>query len=98
MADPIPETTVVPISAAVAGAMDEGMGRDDDNAPSAREQDRRGDGPAATRPNGSVEPVLAVPTQPDAQPQDGQQPFRLRDIRVGNKDGRGFQITRIYAV
>jgi len=98
MADLIPETTVVPISAAVAGAMDEGMGRDDDKAPSAREQDRRGDGPAAARPNGSVEPVLAVPTQPDAQPQDGQQPFRLRDIRVGNKDGRGFQITRIYAV
>jgi hypothetical protein len=97
MADPIPETTVVPISAAMAGAMNDSVHMDDE-APSVREQVRRVDSPAASMPNGSAEPVLAVPTQPDAQPQDGQQPFKLRDIQVGNKDGRGFQITRIYAV
>jgi hypothetical protein len=45
MADPIPETTVVPISAAVAGALNDGL-HTDDEAPSAREQDRREDGPA----------------------------------------------------
>jgi hypothetical protein len=33
-----------------------------------------------------------------AQSQDGQQPLRLRDIRVGNKDGRGLLITQIYAI
>ena len=96
MPDLIPETTVVPISAAVAGAMNDGGGTDHDKA--LREQDRRGDSAAASKPNSDAEPAPVIPPQSDAQPQDGQQPFRLRDIRVGNKDGRGFQITRIYAV
>ena len=98
MADPIPETTVVPISAAVAGAMNEGAGPDDAKAPSACEQDGRGDGPAAARPNGGVEPARAVPPHPDAQKDEAPQAFTLKDIKVGIKDGRGFQITRIYAV
>ncbi len=37
------------------------------------------------------------PWQPGVQPRDGQQPLRVRDIRVGNKDGRGLRITHIYA-
>jgi hypothetical protein len=90
MADPISEMTVVPISAAVAGTLNDGV-RPDDEAPSAREQDPKGDGPATARPKGSVEPVPTAPTQADALLQDGQQPIRLKDIKVGIKDGRGFQ-------
>jgi hypothetical protein len=97
MADPIPETTVVPISAAVAGAMNDGV-RANDEAPSTLEQDRKGDGPAAARSNGDVEPARVVPPHPDAQKDEAPQAFTLKDIKVGIKDGRGFQITRIYAV
>ena len=53
------DTTVVPITPAVAEAIDEA-------APPAR-------GP------------------------DGHHPFRLKDVRVGNKDGRGVPVTYIYA-
>jgi hypothetical protein len=98
MADPIAETTVVPITAAVAGAMNEGAPTDDNEASSAHEQDRTGDGPAAASPKGDVEPAPAVLPQPDAQKEQGPQSLTLKDVNVGNKDGRGFQITRIYAV
>jgi hypothetical protein len=97
MPDLKPEPTVVPISTAVAGAMNEGV-RGDDEAPSAHEHDPTSARNASSKPSGDVEPAPAVPPQADAQPQDGQQPFRLRDIRVGSKDGRGLPITRIYAV
>ena len=46
--------------------------------------------------NRDAQAIPAVPRQPDAQPQTGQQPFTLRDIRVGSKDGRGVPITQIY--
>jgi len=97
MADPIPETTVVPISAAVAGAMNDSI-RPHDDAPSVREQDRRGDRPAASKPDGDAEPASAIPPRPDAPKEEAPQAFTLKDIKVGIKDGRGFQITRIYAV
>ena len=96
MADAISEPTIVPISPAVAEAMNEGV-RKDEEAPSAREQDPTTDqipGSNASRDAGAA---AAVAWQPDAQPKDGQQPFTLRDIRVGNKDGRGVSITQIYA-
>jgi hypothetical protein len=63
----------------------------DDGAPSTRGKDQK------TASQGS-EPVRAIPRQADAQGQDRQQPFRLGDIRVGNKDGRGIPITQIYAL
>jgi hypothetical protein len=96
MAEPISEPTIVPISPAVAEAMNEGV-HEDEEAPSAREQD-----PTASQDRGlkaarDAEIAAAVPRQPDAQPKDGQPPFTLRDIRVGNKDRRGVPITQIYA-
>ena len=45
-----------------------------------------------------MEPQGDGPQKPDSQPADPQQPFRLNDIQVGNKDGRGLSITHIYAV
>jgi hypothetical protein len=45
-----------------------------------------------------VVPISTAVVQPDAQPQTSQQPVRLKDIRVGNKDGRGVPVTQIYAV
>jgi hypothetical protein len=96
MADPISETTVVPISPAVAEAMHEGV-LEDHQTPSAREQALTEDQAADPRLNQHSEPTRAVAQQPAAQLPDGQQPFRLRDIQVGNKDGRGLPITYIYA-
>src|SRR6266850_6451227 len=46
----------------------------------------------------AVEPAPAVPPQPDTQKKESPQALTLKDIKVGNKDGRGFEITRIYAV
>src|SRR3984893_2168582 len=96
MADAISEPTIVPISPAVAEAMNEGV-RKDEEAPSAREQDPTTGQSPDSKASRDAEAAAAVPRQPDAQPKDGQQPFTLRDIRVGNKDGRGVPITQIYA-
>src|SRR6266446_4797431 len=87
MADPLSEPTVVPISPAVAGALN-------DAAPSAHEQSPTTDHNAGSKTSRDVE----NPWQPGVQPRDGQQPLRVRDIRVGNKDGRGLPITHIYAM
>ena len=85
MADPISEPTIVPISPAVAEAMNEGVHKDEE-APSAGEQDSPG-----SKASRDAEAAARVSRQPDAQPKDGQPPFTLRDIRVGNKDmGAGF--------
>ncbi len=96
MADTISEPTIIPISPAVAEAMNEGV-HTDEEAHSVREQD-----PTSGRPGSKAsrdaEAAPVAPPQPDAQPKDGQQPFTLRDIRVGDKDGRGVPITQIYAV
>jgi hypothetical protein len=97
MADPISDPTIVPISPAVAEALNEGA-RKDDEAPSAREEDPTPGQRPGSNDSGDAEPAAAaVPRQPGAQPKDGQQPFTLADIRVGNKDGRGVPITQIYA-
>src|SRR5262249_20528520 len=97
MADPISEPTIVPISSAVAEAMNEGVHKDEE-APSARAEDRTTDQSPGSKASRDAEAAAVIPRQLDAQPQDGQQPFTLRDIRVGNKDGRGASITQIYAV
>jgi hypothetical protein len=76
--------------------MNEGA-RKDDEAPSAREQDPMTGQSPGSKASRDAEAAAAVPPQPDAQPKDGQQAFTLRDIRVGNKDGRGVPITQIYA-
>ena len=94
MAEQTSEMTVVPISPAVAGVMSQD-GQEAGAAPSAREQD-----PAIAQNDGaktSRDENTAAPGQPGAQPQDGEQPLKLRDIRVGNRDGRGIPITYIYA-
>jgi hypothetical protein len=97
MADPIiSEPTIVPISPAVAEAMNEAA-RKDDEAPSAREQDPMTGQRPGSKASRDAEAAAAVNPQPDAQPKDSQQAFTLRDIRVGNKDGRGVPITQIYA-
>jgi hypothetical protein len=90
------------IKSAVAGVMNGGVagvingGFKRKKAPSARERGQTAEaGLKASRPS---EPAPAVSRQPDSQFQTGQQPFTLADIRVGKKDGRGFEITRIYAV
>ena len=96
MAESISEPTIVPISSAVAEAINEGVHKDEE-APSAREQDPTVSQDGGLKAARDAETAAAVPRQPDAQPKDGQQPFTLRDIRVGNKDGRGVSITQIYA-
>jgi hypothetical protein len=88
MADP--EPTVVPISPAVAEVMD-GEARRDNMAPSERQQDPTIDQNAGSQMSRNVGNASAT------RPQDGQQPRKLRDIRVGNKDGRDLLITHIYA-
>ena len=96
MAESISEPTIVPISSAVAEAINEGVHKDEE-APSAREQDPTVSQDGGLKAARDAEAASAVPRQPDAQPRDGQPPFTLRDIRVGNKDGRGVSITQIYA-
>src|SRR5215471_4247488 len=94
MPDSLSEPTIVPISPAVAEAIAEGIHKDGE-APSASEQDSAADRRAGSKASQDSEPVPAVPPQVNAQ--DRQQPFRLGDIRVGNKDRRGIAITHIYA-
>jgi hypothetical protein len=96
MAEPISEPTIVPISPAVAEAMNEGVHKDEE-APSAREQDQTAGQNRSLKAARDAETAAAVPPQPDSQPKDGQRPFTLRDIRIGNNDGRGVPITQIYA-
>src|SRR3984893_4212167 len=96
MADAISEPTIVPISPAVAEAMNEGVHKDGE-ARSARAEDPTTDQRPGSKASRDAEAAPVAPRPPDAQPQDGQQPFTLRDIRVGNKDGRGISRTQIYA-
>ena len=97
MADTISEPTIIPISPAVAEAMNEGV-HTDEEAHSVREQDPTTGQSPGSKASRDAEAAPVAPPQPDAQPKDGQQPFTLRDIRVGDKDGRGVPITQIYAV
>jgi hypothetical protein len=75
MANPISDTTVVPISPALAGVVNEDVLCKDDTAPSVREEAPITDYHAKT--NRDVENAPAVPWQSGAQPQDGQQPLRV---------------------
>ncbi|MBV8522532.1 MAG: hypothetical protein JOY71_10495, partial [Acetobacteraceae bacterium] len=52
---------------------------------------------ADPKPDSTVVRISTAMVQSDAQPQTGQQPVGLKDIRIGNKDGRGIPITQIYA-
>jgi hypothetical protein len=87
MADPISEPTIVPISPAVAEAMSEGVHKDEE-APSAGEQDSPG-----SKASRDAAAAQVAPRQPDAQPQDGQQTFTLRDNQVRNRMVVGFHNT-----
>ena len=93
MAEQLSEPTVVPISPAVAEVMNQVAG-EVDATPSAREQDPATEHNAGANTSRDVENDTAAPRQSAAPPQDGQQPLRVRDIRVGNKDGRGLPILR----
>jgi hypothetical protein len=48
---------------------------------------------ADTTPEATV-----VPINRESQVQDTQQSFKLKNVQVGNKDGRGLPITQVYAV
>ena len=48
---------------------------------------------ADTTPEATV-----VPINRESQVRDTQQSFKLKDVQVGNKDGRGLPITQVYAV
>ena len=84
------EPTVVPISPAMAGVVDED-GRRDNVTPLASQQY-----PAVDQ-NANSQTSRDGKKATRAQLQDGQQSRRLRDIRVGNKDGRDLPIKHIYA-
>jgi hypothetical protein len=96
MAEQISEPTVVPISPAVAGVMSQIAG-EAGAAPAASEQHPITEHDAGAKTRRDVENEPAAPRQPGSQSQDNQQPLRVRDIRVGNNDGRGLPITHIYA-
>jgi hypothetical protein len=85
MTDTITERTVVPLNPAATQATREGVAAENDH-------DR------PPMPDQRVGPQAEGPEQPDSQPRPAQEQIGLKDIQVGNKDGRGFKITRIYAV
>jgi hypothetical protein len=85
MTDTITERTVVPLNPAATQATREGVAAENDQS-------------RPPMPDKRVEPRGEGPEQPDSQPRPAQEPIGLKDIQVGNKDGRGFKITRIYAV
>ena len=97
MAEPIPEPTVVPLNPALAQAVREGVAAENDQIHPALEQDPTIGQKPGSMAGQDAEAAPAVRRQPDARPEDGHQPFTLRDIRVGNKDERGVPITQIYA-
>ena len=82
MADSLSESTIIPISPAVAEAINEGIHKDGET-PSAREQDSAADRCAGPKASQGSETVPAIPRQADARGQDRQQRFTLGDIRVG---------------
>lgn len=53
---------------------------------------------AVSKPRRDVEPYTTDSGKPDHPIGEGAQPVRLKDVLVGNRDGRGFRITRVYAV
>jgi hypothetical protein len=96
MTDTITDRTVVPFG--VAEATKEGLAAEDGQTHSALEQKPGAGDPVASAPDRGEEPQAENPQKPDSERPDAQQPLRLKDIQVGNTDGRGFKITRIYAV
>src|SRR5438874_7985034 len=96
MAEQVAEPTVVPISPTVAGAMAQD-GHEIDAAPAAVDHDPATVHDAGPKASGDMENDPAASGQQGAQRDDGQPPVRVKDIRVGNKDGRGLAITYIYA-
>jgi hypothetical protein len=97
MAEPITEPIVVPLNPALAQAAREGLAAETDQIHSALEQNRNASDASDSTPDRTLEPHVEGPRQPVSQPKDAPQPFTLRDIRVGSKDGRGVPITQIYA-
>src|SRR5438105_5480262 len=97
MVEPITEPTVVPLNTALAQAVREGVAAENDQIHSALEENRNADNASDSTPDRGLEPQAEGLRQPVPQPPDDQQPFTLRDIRVGKKDGRGVPITQIYA-
>ena len=96
MTDTITDRTVVPFG--VAEATKEGLAAEDGQTHSALEQKPSAGDPVASTPDRGEEPQAENPQKPGSERPDAQEPFRLKDIQVGNMDGRGFKITRIYAV
>src|ERR1700737_5197830 len=94
----VTDRTVVPLNPAVAQATKEGVAAENDPDRSALAQNRSADDPVVPMLDRPAGPQAEGPGQPDSQPRDAQQPNRLEDIQVGCRDGRGFNITRIYAV
>jgi hypothetical protein len=84
MADPISEPTIVPISPAVAEAMNEGAQKDEE-APSAGEQDSPG-----SKASRDAEAAAAVPRQPDAQPKEVSRHSHSEIFGLATRMGAGF--------
>jgi hypothetical protein len=95
MADAQTEPTVVPIKTAVAGAMSEGAGKNEEEL-SAREQEAATDQTGGANASRNVAASVIL-RQPATQPQASQRQIGLKDVRVGNDDSRGVLITQIYA-
>jgi len=91
MTDNIPDRTVVPFT--VAEGTKEGLAAEDGQTRSALEQNPSEGDPIASTPDRGGEPQ---PT--GSKKEEAPLALTLKDIKVGKNDGRGFQITRIYAV
>jgi hypothetical protein len=95
MTDTITERTVVPLNPAVTQAPREGVAPEN-NCPAPEENRSAGD--PVSMPDQRGERQAEGPEQPTPKPRSAQEPIGLKDIQVGKQDGRGFKITRIYAV
>lgn len=96
MADPNPEPVVVPISNAVADAINEGA-RTAGEFPAFHSLDSPADQDPGSNARPDKDPAAAVPSLRGVQPRNEPQPFPLKDIQVGKQDGRGIPITHVYA-
>jgi hypothetical protein len=90
MADQNPESVVVPIRDAVAETGGTAAHKSDGTSSPQNAE-------PASKPNPDLKPSSAVPSSPDVRPRNEALPLPLSDIQLGKPDGRGVQITYIYA-
>jgi len=98
MPDAATDTANLHLTSLVAGAVPETLPKENGELHPAPEPNPSTDYPASAKPGPNVEISSQRPHKSEPQHDKLRQALTLNDIKVGNLDGRGVQITYVYAV